>query len=421
MRILMLSQFFYPPTVGGEERFVTDLSHELAARGHDVSVATLWQKGYPEFEVDQGVRVHRLRGTMQKASFLFSDGDRTYSPPFPDPGMIRELRRVIREERPEIVHAHNWLLHSFTPLKTWSKAKFLISLHDYSHACIQKRLMRQGKQCSGPAPGKCLKCGTQFYGLKGPVTVTANFYWAARARHAADMFLPVSQTVAEGNLLDVYRAPYQIMSNFVPDDSETLDDDNHPLLSQLPAGDFMLFVGDLTRDKGVEVLLRAYTEVKTQVPLVMIGRSSLIKLDDMLPHNALVLGSWPHNAVMGAWRRSLIGLVPSTWSEPFGIVALEAMYMGKPLIASRAGALPDIVVDGQTGLLVPPDDHYALATAMQSLLADPERRAQMGAQARLRSLQFLASAVVARFEDVYQQLLTTASVETDGLSMNGSR
>jgi glycosyltransferase involved in cell wall biosynthesis len=171
----------------------------------------------------------------------------------------------------------------------------------------------------------------------------------------------------------------------------------------------------------VEVLLRAYAEVKTQVPLVMIGRSSLIKLDDILPPNALVLGSWPHDAVMGAWQRSIIGLVPSTWSEPFGIVALEAMYMGKPLITSRVGALPEIVVDGQTGLLVPPNDHHALATAMQSLLDDPERRAQMGTQARLRSVQFQASTVIARFEDVYQKLLTTSSAEAGGLPMTRSR
>src|SRR6185437_11862695 len=162
LRILMLTQFFYPPTIGGEERFVTDLSHEMAARGHDVSVVTLWQEGFPTFEIDQGVRVHRIRGTMQKISFLFSEGNRTYSPPFPDPGVKRELRRILLEERPDIVHAHNWIVHSFTPLKAWSKAKFVVSLHDYSHVCVQKRLMRQEQRCSGPGKSKCLACGTQF-------------------------------------------------------------------------------------------------------------------------------------------------------------------------------------------------------------------------------------------------------------------
>src|SRR5437879_5722482 len=132
MRIVMLSQFIYPPSLGGEERFVMDLSYELAARGHRVSVVTLWQKGFPAFEVQRGVRIYRIRGSMQKIGFLFSDSDHPYAPPFPDPGVMRELRRVLLEEQPAIVHAHNWLSHSFTPLKKWSKARFVISLHDYS-------------------------------------------------------------------------------------------------------------------------------------------------------------------------------------------------------------------------------------------------------------------------------------------------
>lgn len=421
LRILMLTQFFYPPTIGGEERFVTDLSHEMAARGHDVSVVTLWQEGFPTFEIDQGVRVHRIRGTMQKISFLFSEGNRTYSPPFPDPGVKRELRRILLEERPDIVHAHNWIVHSFTPLKAWSKAKFVVSLHDYSHVCVQKRLMRQEQRCSGPGKSKCLACGTQFYGLKGPVTVAANFYWAERERQVIDMFLPVSQAVVEGNLLDIYNAPYQVIPNFVPDEIATLDDDTHPLLAQLPKGAFLLYVGDLTRDKGAEVLLRAYAEVKTQMPLVLIGRPSLIKLDDILPPNALLMGIWPHEAVMGAWKRSTLGLVPSTWAEPFGIVSLEAMYMGKPLIASRSGALADIVVDGETGLLVPPSDPHALAAAIQSLIDDPERRTRMGEQAKKRSVHFQAHTVVSRFEQVYQKLLEPEHIDGCGLAAAGGR
>jgi len=422
MRILMLSQFFYPPTVGGEERFVTDLSHELADRGHTVSVVTLWQKGFPEFEVNQGIRIYRVRGTMQHMSMLFSESDRTYSPPFPDPGMMRELRRVILKEQPEIIHAHNWIVHSFTPLKTWSKAKFVVSLHDYSHVCVQKRLIRQKVRCSGPGLAKCLACGTQFYGLaKGPLTVLANFYWAERERQAADMFLPVSQATAEGNQLDQHKVPYKVIPNFVPDHIETLDDESTPLLSQLPKGDFLLFVGDVTLDKGAGVLLKAYAEMETQVPLVLIGRPFLTGLDGELPKNVFLMGAWPHDAVMGAWKRCTIGLVPSTWAEPFGIVALEAMYMGKPLIAARSGGLTDIVVEGETGLFVPPGDHQALQKAIESLLDNPELCAQMGMKAKERSVEFQAQSIVPRFERIYQELLEVDSPDTSTLIQSGSK
>jgi glycosyltransferase involved in cell wall biosynthesis len=409
MRILMLCQFFYPPTVGGEERFVADLSHELVARGHEVTVVTLWQKGFPEFGIYQGVRIYRVRGTMQNISTLFSEADRTYSPPFPDPGIMRALRRIILKERPEIVHAHNWFVHSFTPLKAWSKAKLVVSLHDYSLVCVQKRLMRQGVGCTGSGVMKCLACGTQFYGLaKGPLVTLANFYWGERERRAVDMFLPVSQAVVEGDQLDRHSVPYQIVPNFIPDTIDVAGDDANAFLAQLPAGEFLLFVGDVFPDKGVEVLLQAYAEMEMQIPLVLIGRLMITDLEKRLPQNVFLMGRWPHDAVMAAWRRCTIGLVPSTWAEPFGIVTLEAMSMGKPLIASRSGGLSDIIVDGETGLLVSPGDPQELRRAMQTLLDDSRLRERMGEQAKRRAVEFRAAAVVSRFEHVYRDLLATA-------------
>lgn len=202
MRILMLAQF-YPPIIGGEERHVTDLCIELAARGHDVSVVTFWLKGFPEVEVNKGVRIHRVRTSMQRMSMLFTENDRQYAPPFPDPEVLLALRRIILEEQPDIVHAHNWIVHSFTPLKAWSKAKFVVSLHDYSLVCVQKRLMRHEVPCSGPGLTKCLECGTNFYGVfKGIPSTLANFFWGEQERRAVDMFLPVSQAVVEGVQLE---------------------------------------------------------------------------------------------------------------------------------------------------------------------------------------------------------------------------
>ena len=406
MRILLLTQFFYPPTVGGEERHVADLSLELATRGHDVAVATLWQQGFPACEIERGVRIHRIRGTMQRASVLFSEHDRRYAPPFPDPQVLWGLRRILLEERPEIVHAHNWMVHSYTPLKKWSKARLVVSLHDYSLVCVQKRLMRRDIRCGGPGLLKCLECGTRFYGAaKGPPSTLANFFWGARERRAVDMFLPVSQAVVEGTQLDTYNVPYRIVPNFMPGYGETVSESASSLLSRLPQGDFLLFVGDVMPDKGAEVLLQAYAEMDTRAPLVLIGRPLLAGLAGHLPPNVLLLGRWPHDVVMEAWSRCAIGLVPSIVAETFGIVALEAMSMGKPVIAARSGGLTDVVVDGETGFLVPPGDPRALRQAMQFLLDNPLQRARMGALARQRSMAFRAQSVIPRIEQIYQELI----------------
>ena len=124
-----------------------------------------------------------------------------------------------------------------------------------------------------------------------------------------------------------------------------------------------------------------------------------------VPANVLVLQSWPHDAVMSAWRRCNIGLLPSLCLESFGIVVLEAMVMGRPFIASRIGGLPDIVVDGETGLLVALGDWRALREAIQRLLDNPALRKHMGGMAKQRVVEFQARTVVPRIEQVYQEVL----------------
>ncbi len=422
MRILMLSQFFYPPTIGGQERHVADLSRELAARGHDVTVVTLQQKGFPLFEIKRGVSIHRIGGTMQRVGMLFSESDRRYAPPSPDPEVVFALRRLILQERPDIVHAHDWMVHSFTPLKAWSKARLIMSLHSYGLICVQKRLMRHEVGCSGPGFSKCLGCATEFYGLlKGPPSALAHRFWSQWERRAVDLFLPVSHAVAEGNRLAKAELPYRVIPNFIPDQAEVACDEAHPLLAQLPKGDFLLFVGDVTRDKGAEVLLRAYSELDTYVPLVLIGRPLLSGLGGQLPPNVLLLGGWPHDAVMAAWRRCSLALLPSIVADSCPTVAIEAMSMSKPVIASRIGGIPDMVVDGQTGCLVSPGDPRELRDAIRGLLADPVRRERMGSVAEQHAEAFQAASVVARIESAYQEVLGESSFDERPLARSGSR
>ena len=96
--------------------------------------------------------------------------------------------------------------------------------------------------------------------------------------------------------------------------------------------------------------------------------------------------------------------------------------MGKAVIASRIGGLPDIVVDGETGCLVPPGDPQALREAMQSLLDDPARRERMGILAKQRVVQFQATSVVSRIEQVYRELSASQGpIDTQSLIYSGSR
>ena len=250
--------------------------------------------------------MYRIRSSMRRMTWLFSDNSRQYAPPFPDPEAMLELRRVITRERPEIVHAHNWLVYSFLPLKVWSKAKLVVTLHNYSKVCVKTTLMRHEESCEGPAPGKCFNCAVQYYGLaKGTSTILGHKVMGLAERNLVDMYLAVSHSVAIDSGLVSSQQPYQVIPNFMSDHVNTTQDDAEAYLSQLPREGFLLFAGALSQLKGVDVLLRAYAGLTNAPPLVLIGYQTrdwpVIAKD--CPENVIILNSWPRYAVMKAWHR----------------------------------------------------------------------------------------------------------------------
>ncbi|MEO8392893.1 MAG: glycosyltransferase family 4 protein [Chloroflexota bacterium] len=408
MRIMMLPQF-YPPIIGGEERFAHDLSMSLARRGHDVSVVTLWQPGMSDFEQEGTVKIYRVHGFTQNIRWIYSDLDRRLATPYPDPGVVRRLEQIVAFEKPEIIHGHNWMIYSCFPLKERSGAGLVWTLNDHSLVCAKKKLIHYtGENCSGPGLERCLRCASDHYGVvKGVPTTLANFVMHETSRRVVDRFLPVSNSVAESCGLVGAHLPFEVAPNFVPDDAAEPRPVDPALLAQLPEGDFMLFVGAFGHYKGVDVLLDAYRKLDNPPPLVLIGYETNeypVSTTD-LPPNVRILKNWNHDAVMAAWQRAIIGLVPSIWAEPFGIVALEGLATATPVIASRIGGLTDIVDDGETGYLVTPGDSDALSQAMRRLIDQQELRQQMGQLGRERVLRFQEKTVIPQYERIYAEVL----------------
>lgn len=404
MRLLMISDFYHP-FLGGVEQHVRSLSAALVDRGHDVAVATLRQGDLPEFDVDHGVRVYRLRGSAQRMEGLFASSGRPWAPPVPDPELTMGLRRVIAEERPEIVHGHDWMSRSFVPLKTSSGARFVVSLHYYTLSCAKKNLLYNNAPCSGPAPVKCVNCSIEHYGpAKGLATVSGAALGAALDRRAVDMFVSVSNATASGNGIDPDDPRSVVIPNFLPPKRQTPNREIADYVAQLPDEDFLMYVGDLRAAKGLDVLLDAYARFSDAPPLVLIGKV-WPETPETLPDNVIVLRDWPNEAVMEAWRRARLAVVPSVWPEPFGIVVIEAMVSGCPVVASQIGGIPDIVVDGETGLLVPPANPIELHDAIARLLKQPDLMDRMGQAGRERAQLFAADMVVPRIERLYESVM----------------
>ncbi|MDH2379908.1 glycosyltransferase family 4 protein [Bradyrhizobium sp. CER78] len=410
MRILLLSQF-YPPVIGGEERHVRNLGAALAQRGHDVSVGTLMRPGSPETELDGAVRVHRLRGTLQRLTGLHADPERRHAPPFPDPELALGLKRLIDREKPDVVHAHNWIYASLLPLRALTGARFVVTLHDYGLVCAKKNLMHLGARlCSGPAPAKCLPCAARHYGAaKATATTVGNWASSFAARRIVDRFIAVSHAVADHTGLTHGTAPYEVIPNFVPDDVEVPGPED-ACLRGLPEDGFILFVGDMMRLKGIDVLLKAYAALDRPPPLVLIGRR-LADTPAEFPQNVRTFSAWPHSAIMHAWRRSLFGVLPSTGPEACATVIMEAMACGKAIVATDIGGMPDLVDHGETGFLVPPGDAPALADAMQALLDDRALLARLGTASLARVGRLKAGTVVSQIEQVYRDVLHAAPAD----------
>jgi glycosyltransferase involved in cell wall biosynthesis len=170
------------------------------------------------------------------------------------------------------------------------------------------------------------------------------------------------------------------------------------------------FVGRLTRQKGVDVLLRAFASVERGHPaarLILAGDGP-----DRPALTALARSLGLRRAMFLGWRTDAadiladvdLAVMPSRW-EGFGLTALEAMALGKPVVASQVSALPEIVVPGETGLLVPAGDSERLAGALRTLLDDPGRAGRMGRAGRDRVRnEFPVEKMARRTAEVYRSV-----------------
>jgi glycosyltransferase involved in cell wall biosynthesis len=401
MKVLMLAQF-YPPVIGGEERHVRNLSTELASRGHEVHVACL-DVGRPPV-TDPGVTVHSLPNVGVRVPALYPTADRPLALPVPDPLVSRALSRLVASVRPDVVHAHNWIINSYLPVAAARRLPLVYSLHDYSHICPTKRLMFLDREpCSGPGARKCFTCTSQWYGAgRGPVIEGMVFAGRPVRNRVVDVFTPVSRYVGEANRLTAQGARWRVVPNFVPD---ALLSASPPRDPALPPGEYLFFAGDLSTQKGVDTLLAAYASLDpaSRPPLLLVGRPAMDL--SSLPAGARVEETWDHDRVVSGFAHARAAVLPSTWPDPCPTTVLEAMALGAPLVTTPVGGIADMVTSDQSALVVPPGDVAATAAALARLLAEPDLGSRLAAQARVEVRRYVQSRVASDFEEIYATLV----------------
>ena len=330
---------------------------ELASRGHDVHVACL-DVGQPPVS-DPGVTVHVLPNLGARVPALYPTADRPLALPVPDPYVTRGLSRLVGSVRPDVVHAHNWIINSYLPLGAARRLPLVYSLHDYSHVCPTKRLMYlDAEPCTGPGARKCFTCTTQWYGAgRGPVIEGMVFAGRPVRNRVVDVFTPVSTYVGEANRLAEQGVRWQVVPNFVPD---ALLSASPPRDPALPAGDYLFFAGDLSRQKGVDTLLAALFSVRA-------GR--LAETDSPLAHWTIADEQdfdreWRWIAAYATWRAAMmvfafavmmvflvLAAQYESWSLPLAVILVVPMCLLSSVIGVNIAKM-DINIFTRIGFVV---------------------------------------------------------------------
>jgi glycosyltransferase involved in cell wall biosynthesis len=414
-RVLLVSDAF-APMIGGADRAVGSVGVELAARGHTVAVATAWQPGLPARETRDGIPVHRLRDLTSRVPFISADPYRHVPPPFPDPEGVIRFRRLIRRFDPDLVHSYGWITYSCATALAGTGVPLVLSMHDYGNFCALRTLLHMDRDpCTGAAPAKCLRCSASHYGaVKGAVAaagVLGGRTLLTRRARAVQSNSEYTRSVTwrdllagrarfvQGSAVDTVIPPF---GGHIPE-----GEPDRTLLARLPDR-YILFVGALRRVKGIRQLIEAHSRLADPPPLVIVGTHE-IDTPSSFPAGVTVIEAMPHATVMAAWERALFGVFPSVGPEPFGMVVNEAMSRGRAVIGTTPGGHGEMIVDGETGLLVPGGDVEALAAAMRRLIDDESLRERLGAAGARRASLFEPETWVPRVEALYDAALGAAA------------
>lgn len=375
----------YPPALGGVETHVQSLSEGLAARGHEVVVATSTLRSEFPFEhLRQDERARDAQGPVRVVRFPAATLGGSMHWPWLK-GLGAWLRREARGF--DVVHAHSYGFHHTLAALLAAKLAgkpFVLTPHFHPHWSMEAGPRRATLRRGFDALAKGLLLGS-------PEAV-------------------VCVSRAEAGLLGAPRpGRVRVVPNGVdPGPFEAARGDSYRAKLGL-RGPAALFVGRLAVNKGLFTLLEAWQAVP--------GATLLVVGDGHLAHplaeraralglagRVRLLGPLPQEELLQAYAACDAFVLPSEY-EAFGIVLLEAMAAGKPCIATRTGGVGEVVQHGKTGLLVPVGDARALGEALRRVLDDPALAEALGEAGRQRVREgFTWDAVTARVEALYREL-----------------
>jgi len=362
MRILLVHNYYQQP--GGEDVVFAAEEALLSRNGHEVIRYTEDNR-----RIDGMDRLSAAVATI-------------WSVPTKD-----RLRALLREARPDVAHFHNiFPLISPSAYSACREAGVPVvqTLHNYRLLCPTATFFREGRICEDclhktpPWPGAlhgCYRKSASQTALVGAMLTVHR--WLKTWDRQVDLYVALTEFSREKFIQGGFPGnKIAVKPNFVAPDPGPRTD----------GGDYALFVGRIAEEKGVRTLLRAWRSLR-DIPLKVVGDGPLGEemrafIDAEKLATVEFLGARPHEEVVARIKGAQFLIFPSEWYETFGRVVIEAFACGVPVLASRLGAMTEIVEDGSTGLLFHPGDPEDLAAKVRWASENSAAMRSMGKSAR---------------------------------------
>lgn len=370
MRVIMLSWEYPPRIVGGISPHVYELSQQLQAQGVEVHVVTKHTPLAPDEEVESsGVHVHRVHLDAEPNDFI-------HEIQLLNAATERRVRTLLEDWRPggqpTLFHAHDWLsLDSARELKY----EYSLPLVATVHATEEGR--------NGGIHNE-----TQRY-------IHEQEYWLT---YEAWRVIVCSQFMQRevGRLFSIPDDKIDVVFNGVDASKFEFEWTQAERAAwrakfALPDERIVMYVGRFVREKGIHVLLNAASAILAEQPdtkFLIVGGGNRERFERFvrwygLKDKVLFTGFMANRSLHQVYRIADVAVFPSLY-EPFGIVALEGMAAGAPVVSSDAGGLQEVVLHDETGTLCYANNPESLAWAVLEVLRDPVRAAKLSAAARVR-------------------------------------
>jgi glycosyltransferase involved in cell wall biosynthesis len=388
MRILIVHNYYQKP--GGEEQIFAMEAAMLESHGHEVLYYTVHN--------DQVFGINPLR--LAKNTLWNSQ-------------VYQELKSLVHREKPQVVHFHN-TFPLISPAAYYAVkeagAAVVQTLHNYRLLCANGLFFRQGRVCedclgkSLPLPGVMHSCYRGNQAASAIVASMLGFHtllgtwqhqidvFIVHSRFAMEKFiqggLPAKKLVHKPNFLDA-----------APD-------------AGTGKGGYALFVGRLSPEKGLGVILEAWRQLGGKMPLKILGAGPMdgLVMEAMQEMPEIEwLGHRSLEEVYDVMGNAAFLVFPSEWYETLGRVGIEALAKGTPIVASNIGAIAELIDHERTGLLFRPGDAQDLTAKITWILAHPQKLSQMRQASRAEfDAKYTTSDNCKRLIEIYQSALNSS-------------